>query len=95
MSLVALAGGMLNTYSRFAVPAFTPVLLNLSIIALALLAGAAISTRRCWRWPGGVSLGGVLQLALQLPAPGADRHAAAPVALRSLRRSRRAPHPDR
>ena len=30
ISLVALAGGILNTYSRFSVPAFTPVLLNLS-----------------------------------------------------------------
>src|SRR5690606_329437 len=32
MSLVAFASGVLNTYSRFAVPAFTPVLLNLSMI---------------------------------------------------------------
>src|SRR6187200_1335083 len=36
ISLTALAGGILNTYSRFWVPAFTPVLLNLSFIAFAL-----------------------------------------------------------
>ena len=36
ISLVALAAGILNTHSRFSVPAFTPVLLNLSMIAGAL-----------------------------------------------------------
>jgi len=36
ISLTALAGGILNTYSRFAVPAVTPTLLNLSFIAFAL-----------------------------------------------------------
>jgi hypothetical protein len=36
MSLVAMAAGVLNTYRRFAVPAFTPVLLNLSFIGCAL-----------------------------------------------------------
>ena len=36
ISLVALAGGILNTYSRFSVPAITPVLLNLCMIAGAL-----------------------------------------------------------
>ena len=36
ISLTALAGGVLNTYSRFWVPAFTPALLNLSFIAFAL-----------------------------------------------------------
>ena len=37
ISLVSLAGGILNTWSRFAVPAFTPTLLNLSFIFCALL----------------------------------------------------------
>jgi len=32
VSLVSLAGGVLNVYRRFAIPAFTPVLLNLGII---------------------------------------------------------------
>jgi putative peptidoglycan lipid II flippase len=38
ISLTALAGGVLNTWSRFSVPAFTPVLLNLSFIGFALFA---------------------------------------------------------
>src|SRR5690606_23795018 len=37
MSLVAFASGVLNTFSRFAVPAFTPVLLNLAMIGASLL----------------------------------------------------------
>ncbi|WP_043813365.1 murein biosynthesis integral membrane protein MurJ, partial [Rubrivivax gelatinosus] len=37
MSMVALAAGILNTWKRFAVPAVTPVLLNLSVIAAAAL----------------------------------------------------------
>ncbi len=36
MSLVAFASGVLNIWRRFAVPAFTPVLLNLSMIAACL-----------------------------------------------------------
>ena len=36
VSLVSLAGGVLNVYRQFAIPAFTPVLLNLSIIGAAL-----------------------------------------------------------
>jgi len=36
ISLVSLAGGILNTWSRFAIPALTPALLNLSFILGAL-----------------------------------------------------------
>ena len=36
VSLVSLAGGVLNVYRRFAIPAFTPVLLNLAIIGAAI-----------------------------------------------------------
>src|SRR5512145_1354979 len=36
ISLASLAGAILNTYSRFAIPAFTPTLLNLSFIVFAL-----------------------------------------------------------
>src|SRR4029079_13700797 len=36
VSLVSLAGGVLNVYRRFAVPAFTPVVLNISIIGAAI-----------------------------------------------------------
>nr|MCU0949830.1 murein biosynthesis integral membrane protein MurJ [Burkholderiaceae bacterium] len=67
MSLVAFAAGVLNTFNRFAVPAVTPVLLNLSMIAFGLAA-----TR--WFEPPALALGvavfvgGALQLAIQLPA---------------------------
>ncbi len=37
ISMTALSGAILNTYGRFAVPAFTPVLLNISLIGAALL----------------------------------------------------------
>lgn len=66
MSLVALAGGILNTWSRFAVPAFTPVLLNLSFIAFALLAAPYFDPPvKALAWA--VVAGGVLQLGFQLP----------------------------
>lgn len=67
MSLVAFAAGILNTWSRFALPAFTPVLLNLSFIAMALLAAPYFDPPvMAVAWA--VFLGGVLQLAIQLPA---------------------------
>ena len=67
MSLVALAGGVLNTWSRFAVPAFTPVLLNVSFILMALYAAPHFEPPiMALGWA--VFLGGALQLAFQLPA---------------------------
>ena len=67
MALVALAAGILNTWSRFALPAFTPVLLNLSFIGMALLAAPWFDPPvLALAWA--VFIGGVLQLALQLPA---------------------------
>lgn len=65
MALVALAGGILNTWSRFAIPAFTPVLLNLSFIGMALFAAPWFDPPvLALAWA--VFLGGVLQLTLQL-----------------------------
>ncbi len=67
MALVALAAGIFNTWSRFALPAFTPVLLNLSFIGMALLAAPYFDPPvLALAWA--VFLGGVLQLAIQLPA---------------------------
>ncbi|MCX8018057.1 MAG: murein biosynthesis integral membrane protein MurJ, partial [Rhodocyclaceae bacterium] len=67
MALVALAAGILNTWSRFALPAFTPVLLNLSFIGMALFAAPYFDPPvLALAWA--VFLGGVLQLAIQLPA---------------------------
>ncbi|WP_407279964.1 murein biosynthesis integral membrane protein MurJ [Aromatoleum evansii] len=65
MALVALAGGILNTWSRFAIPAFTPVLLNLSFIGMALFAAPWFDPPvLALAWA--VFIGGILQLALQL-----------------------------
>ena len=67
MSLVALAGGILNTWSRFALPAFTPVLLNLAFIGMALFAAPYFDPPvLALAWA--VFLGGLLQLAIQIPA---------------------------
>ncbi len=66
ISLVALAGGILNTYSKFAVPAFTPVLLNVALIAAAALAAPYFDPPiKALAW--GALLGGALQLAFQAP----------------------------
>lgn len=71
MSLVALSAGVLNTWRRFAVPAATPVLLNLSFIAGALW-GAPLF--KSWglhpiqALAVAVMLGGVLQMLIQIPA---------------------------
>jgi putative peptidoglycan lipid II flippase len=67
ISLVALAGGILNSYNRFTVPAVSPVLLNLCLIGGALwLAPLFDEPTMGLAW--GVFLGGVAQLAIQLPA---------------------------
>ncbi len=71
MSLVALAAGVLNTWKRFAVPAVTPVLLNLSVIAAAWWGGPALRAHGIepiYALAFGVMAGGVLQLLAQLPA---------------------------
>jgi putative peptidoglycan lipid II flippase len=66
ISLVSLAGGILNSWSRFAVPAFTPALLNLSFIFCALMLAPYFRPPvLVLAWA--VLLGGVLQLAFQLP----------------------------
>ncbi len=66
IALTAVAGSILNTYERFGIPAFTPVVLNLSLIACALwLAPHCAQPIMALAW--GVLLAGVVQLALQLP----------------------------
>jgi len=65
MSLVALGAGVLNTYKRFAVPAATPVLLNLCMIGAAWLGAPwmdSMGLEPIYALAGGVLLGGVLQL---------------------------------
>jgi putative peptidoglycan lipid II flippase len=67
MSLVALAGGILNTWREFKIPAFTPVLLNLSFI-IASLFFASHFRQPIYALAFAVFFGGILQLALQVPA---------------------------
>lgn len=71
MSLVALAGGILNTWRKFVVPAASPVLLNIALIT-SIVVGAPLFRRwgiePIYAQCVGVMVGGVLQLALQLPA---------------------------
>ena len=67
ISLVALASGVLNSYGRFAVPAFTPVLLNVVMIVFASVVAPHFGQ------PGlalalGVFVAGLVQLLAQLPA---------------------------
>ena len=65
ISLVSLAGGVLNVYRRFAIPAFTPVLLNLSMIAAAIFLAPHVNPPiLALAW--GVAIGGVAQLLFQL-----------------------------
>ncbi len=66
VSLTAFAGGVLNTYGRFAVPAFTPVLLNVVLIGFAVLLAPRLEQ------PGmalayAVLCAGIVQLLFQLP----------------------------
>ena len=67
ISLVSLAGGILNTWSRFTIPALTPTLLNVAFIVGALFC-ARFFDRPIMVLAWAVFAGGVLQLALQVPA---------------------------
>ena len=66
ISLTAFAGSVLNSYGRFAVPAFTPVLLNLSLIGCALLM-APMLDKPVMALGWGVLIAGAVQLLFQLP----------------------------
>ena len=71
MSLVTLAAGVLNTWKQFAVPAATPVLLNLAMITAAWFGAPWFrqqGVEPIYAMALGVMAGGVLQLAVQLPA---------------------------
>ena len=70
MSMVALAAGVLNTWKRFAVPAATPVLLNVAMIGAAAWGApwfGSLGIEPIYALAGGVMLGGMLQLGVQLP----------------------------
>ena len=66
ISLTAFAGGILNTYGRFSVPAFTPVILNITLILAVIFVSPKIDN------PGlalayAVFIAGIIQLIFQLP----------------------------
>ncbi|WP_332311034.1 murein biosynthesis integral membrane protein MurJ [Stenotrophomonas sp. SY1] len=71
ISLASLAGGILNSYQRFAIPALSPILLNLSMIAAAL---CLVPHMKAWGYEPvlalawGVFVAGILQLVFQLPS---------------------------
>jgi putative peptidoglycan lipid II flippase len=69
VSLTALAGSVLNAHRRFAVAAFTPVLLNVIMIAFAGFVGPLLD-RPALGLAAGVFVAGVVQLAFQLPFLG-------------------------
>ncbi len=65
MSLVAMGAGVLNTWKKFAIPAATPVLLNVAMIAAAWLGApwfAHLGIEPIYAMAAGVMVGGVLQL---------------------------------
>jgi putative peptidoglycan lipid II flippase len=66
ISMTAFSAGILNSYGQFAVPAFTPVLLNISLISAALGLAPLMDvpiTALAW----GVFVAGLAQLLFQLP----------------------------
>ncbi|MFA9217350.1 MAG: murein biosynthesis integral membrane protein MurJ [Sphingomonadaceae bacterium] len=67
MAFVALAGGILNTWNQFKIPAFTPVLLNISSILASLFLQQHLE-QPIYAMAIAVFVGGVLQVAIQVPA---------------------------
>ncbi|WP_455365180.1 murein biosynthesis integral membrane protein MurJ [Kaarinaea lacus] len=66
ISLTALAGGILNSYGKFAIPAFTPVLLNVCLIGAAIISASYFDENiivLAW----GVFAAGCVQILFQLP----------------------------
>jgi putative peptidoglycan lipid II flippase len=67
ISLVALAAGILNSFSKFKTPAFTPVLLNLCVIAAAIWLAPHVNPP-ILALAIGATVGGMVQLVFQIPA---------------------------
>jgi len=67
IALSAFVSAILNTYQKFAVPAFTPVLLNVALIS-AVIWWAPHFDQPVEALAWGVIIGGVLQLAFQIPS---------------------------
>ncbi|WP_238946953.1 murein biosynthesis integral membrane protein MurJ [Seongchinamella unica] len=67
ISMTGFCGAILNSYGRFAVPAFTPVFLNLSLIFAATVASPWFE-EPVFALAWGVFFAGVIQLLFQLPS---------------------------
>lgn len=67
ISMTGFAGAILNTYDRFAIPAATPILMNLTLIGAAVVAVPWFE-QPVFAMAWGVLLSGVVQLVFQLPA---------------------------
>ena len=66
ISLTGFAGAILNSFDRFAIPAITPVFLNLSLIGAALWL-APLFDEPAFALAWGVLIAGAVQLVFQLP----------------------------
>ena len=66
VSLTSFAGGVLNTWGRFAVPAFTPVLLNVVLIVAAVWVSPQLQ-QPVMALAYGILVAGLVQLCFQLP----------------------------
>jgi len=67
VSLTSLAGGVLNSYQKFALPAFSSVVLNLTLIVFAAVISPYFA-QPVMALAVGVFVGGILQLAIQIPS---------------------------
>jgi len=66
ISLTAFSGGILNTYNQFAIPAITPIFLNISLIVAAVFVAPLLNVP-VMALPWAVFIAGVIQLLIQLP----------------------------
>jgi putative peptidoglycan lipid II flippase len=67
ISLTAFAAALLNSHHQYAIPAFTPVLLNLCLIA-AMLFATGLFEQPILALAWGVFVAGLVQMVFQLPA---------------------------
>lgn len=68
ISLTAFAGSLLNAHNQFALPAFTPVMLNLCLMIAAMLALTGwFNVQPVVMVAWGVMAAGIVQLGIQLP----------------------------
>jgi len=68
ISLVAMSAGLLNSLNRFAVPAATPVVLNICMILAMWLLSGLLDNDVAFALAVGVMIAGLVQLLVQLPA---------------------------